>query len=159
MALPPTWELFGDDHLPHRLQLLAKMIDRQTARQLQQSFGVSLAEWRVLAFVCAAGPASAARIASDSAIDRAEVSRAVARLERQGMIVRATDPGHRRRLIVGPSGEGRELFARIGDRRRAYFEAIMRDIPAEQRRALNDGLRMLALGVAALQPEAESHGT
>src|SRR5687768_12233552 len=61
MTLPPIWHLFGQDHLPYRLLLLARMIDRRSARELQK-FGLSLAEWRVLAFIGVTGPASAAQI-------------------------------------------------------------------------------------------------
>ena len=27
MTLPPTWDLFGEDHLPHHVLLLAKMLE------------------------------------------------------------------------------------------------------------------------------------
>lgn len=147
MPLPPTWDLFGDDHLPHRLQLLAKMIDRETARQLQQEFGISLAEWRVLAFVSAAGPASAAEIGSGSATDRAEVSRAVARLQQAELLVRRPDPAHRKRMILDATSKGAELFKRIRDRRRAYFDEIMRDLPHETRHAVNAAIRTIAMRV------------
>lgn len=149
MTLPPTWDLFGEDHLPHRIQLLSKMLDRETAKQLQREFGISLAEWRVLAFVCAAGPASAAEVGAASAIDRAEVSRAVAKLERDGSIERIPDPAHRKRLILKPTSAGCDLFARIRDRRRSYFHEIVHDIPQNLRQGLNDALRTLALAVLA----------
>ncbi len=147
MTLPPTWDLFGDDHLPHRLQLLAKMIDRETAKQLQREFGMSLAEWRVLAYICAAGPASAADVGAASAIDRAEVSRAVAKLERDDLIARSVDPKHRKRLILEPTDTGRDAFARIRGQRRGYFQRIMSDIPQATREQLNSALRTIALGV------------
>ena len=156
MPLPPTWDLFGPDHLPHRLQLLSKMIDRQTARQLQQEFGISLAEWRVLAFICSAGPATAAQIGNASAIDRAEVSRAVARLEGAGSISRRADPAHRKRMILEPTAAGCELFRRIRNRRRAYFDAIMRGIPAETRHTVDDALRTMAVKLLEGQPDTDT---
>jgi DNA-binding MarR family transcriptional regulator len=155
MPLPPTWDLFGQDHLPHRLQLLSKMIDRQTARQLQQEFGISLAEWRVLAFICSAGPATAAQIGNASAIDRAEVSRAVARLEDAALIDRRTDPAHRKRMILEPSATGRELFGRIRDRRRAYFDTIMSGIPPETRSTVDAALRTMAVRLLDEQREMD----
>ena len=82
MQLPATWTLFGEEHLPHRLLLLAKMIDRETSRQLQDDFAISVAEWRVLAFVCASGPASASDIGTAGQIDRADISRAVNNFDR-----------------------------------------------------------------------------
>ena len=147
MSLPPTWDLFGEDHIPHRLQLLAKMIDRETSKQLQREFGMSIAEWRVRAYICAAGPASAADVGAASAIDRAEVSRAVAKLERDALIARTVDPNHRKRLILEPTAAGRESFTRIRGQRRRYFQMIMSDIPLQTREQLNSALRTIALGV------------
>lgn len=147
MPLPPTWDLFGDDHIPHRLQLLAKMIDRETSKQLQREFGMSIAEWRVLAYICAAGPASAADVGAASAIDRAEVSRAVAKLERDALIARTVDPRHRKRLILEPTAAGQDSFTRIRSQRRGYFQKIMSDVPQQAREQLNGALRTIALGV------------
>src|SRR5215216_2608338 len=79
--LPRTWTLFGPEHLPYRLLLLARMIDRQASRKLQAEFNISLAEWRVLAFVGVSGSSTAATIGAQGRIDRAEISRAVAALE------------------------------------------------------------------------------
>ena len=95
MSLPKMWSLFGADHLPYRLLLLARMIDRQASRQLQQEFDITLAEWRVLAFVCAAGPATASTVGHSGGIDRAEISRAVAKLEGKALVSRQPDPFRR----------------------------------------------------------------
>jgi DNA-binding MarR family transcriptional regulator len=152
MSLPPTWDLFGDDHIPHRLQLLAKMIDRETSKQLQREFGMSLAEWRVLAYICAAGPASASEVGAASAIDRAEVSRAVAKLERDVLLARTVDPHHRKRLILEPTTAGRDSFTKIRSQRRRFFQKIMSDIPQQTREQLNHALRTIALGVQQAVP-------
>ena len=94
MALPPIWHLFGQDHLPYRLLLLARMVDRQSARELQK-FGLTLAEWRVLAFIGVTGPASASQIGKCCQIVRAEISRAVGSLQGKGLIERRPDANHR----------------------------------------------------------------
>ncbi len=153
MSLPPTWDLFGEEHLPHRIQLLAKMVDRETGRQLQREFALSLAEWRVLAFVCAAGSSSAAEVAAGSEIDRAEVSRAAAKLLAEGLIDRAADPTHRKRLILSATARGIDMYTLIRDRRRAYFQQILCDVPASARDPLNAALRSIALRVQQVAGE------
>ncbi|MCW3837644.1 MarR family winged helix-turn-helix transcriptional regulator [Sphingomonas canadensis] len=153
MSLPPTWDLFGEDHLPHRLQLLAKMIDRETSGQLMREFSMSLAEWRVLAFICAAGPSSAADVGAASAIDKAEVSRATAKLVADGLIERNADPAHRRRMILAPTPLGSETHQRIRDRRRAFFQHILRDVSAESREEINRALRRIALSLVAARDQ------
>ena len=144
MRLPATWNLFGDDHLPHRLLLLARMIDRETSRQLQAEFAISVAEWRVLAFVCASGPASASDIGSAGQIDRAEISRAVLKLAATGLITREPDKEHRKRRIIRPTEAGLGLFRRIRDQRRSYFLSLMTELSSDERRLLNGALEKIA---------------
>ena len=144
MALPSTWNLFGDDHLPHRLLLLAKMIDRETSRQLQDEFAISVAEWRVLAFVCAAGPASASDIGTAGQIDRAEISRAVRKLAAADLIAREHDEKHRKRRIIRPTEAGEGLVRRIRDLRRSYFQSLMDEVSGADRQRLNLTLEKIA---------------
>jgi DNA-binding MarR family transcriptional regulator len=154
MQLPPTWDLFGDDHLPHRLLLLAKMIDRETSRRLQEEFAISVAEWRVLAFVCASGPASASHIGAAGQIDRAEISRAVLKLAAAGLIVREDDAKHRKRRIIHPTEAGKRLFVKIRDQRRSYFQSLLEEIPGADRHRLNEMLEKIAHRLAANEPPA-----
>jgi DNA-binding MarR family transcriptional regulator len=144
MALPSTWNLFGDDHIPHRLLLLARMIDRETSRQLQEECELSVAEWRVLAFVCASGPASASHIGTAGQIDRAEISRAVRKLAAADLISREPDGTHRKRRIIHPTESGKRLFKKVRDLRRSYFQTLMHGISADDRRRLDAMLETIA---------------
>lgn len=159
MSLPPMWDLFGPEHLPYRLLLLARMIDRQAARQLSTAFGLTLAEWRVLAFVCASGPSSASAIGRSGGIDRAEISRAVSRLEGKSLAARETDPNNRRKLIISPTGEGRSLFAEVIADRRAFFRALLQDVPQNDRLAVERSMRQMVAQLHVLDPQSpESDG-
>ena len=68
---------FGPSHIPYRVLLLGKMIDRVTAQHVRDTAQLTLAEWRVLTHVEMIGKCSAAEVASVAYSDRAEVSRAV----------------------------------------------------------------------------------
>ena len=146
MTLPPVWHLFGQDHLPYRLLLLARMIDRRSARDLQRH-GLSLAEWRVLAFVGSSGPATASKIGKFGEIDRAEISRAVSRLESRGLIERRQDESHRKRFIISPTAAGESLFVAVRDERRHFFKAMTEGISPSDRKAMDKGLEAMALNL------------
>lgn len=158
MALPPTWNLFGDDHLPHRLQLLARMIDRESARQLMAQSGLTLAEWRVLAFVGTNERVTAADICVAFDVDRAEVSRAVARLTAADLLGREPDDGNRKRLLLKLTDEGATLFRRTRADRVAYFHAILQDMDDTDREQFDELLLRLARRVDAMRTESETDG-
>lgn len=146
MTLPPLWHLFGQDHLPYRLLLLARMIDRRSARDLQRH-GLTLAEWRVLAFIGASGPASASTIGRIGEIDRAEISRAVARLEARGLIERQPDESHRKRFIISPTPEGEALFTKVRNERREFFKRMTEGFTPADRAVMDGGLEGMALNI------------
>ena len=127
--LPRTWTLYGPNHLPYRLLLLARMIDRQASRKLQADFNISLAEWRVLAFVGVSGPSTAATIGAQARIDRAEISRAVAALEKKGLAVRVPHATHRRKLIIEPTERGTALYEAVRQDRQVFFQSILAVLP------------------------------
>lgn len=146
MALPPVWQLFGQDHLPYHLLMLARIIDRQSSRDLQRH-GLSLAEWRVLAFIGTVGPASASTIGKLGEIDRAEISRAVGRLETKGLIVRRADEKHGKRFIISLTGPGEEFFRQVREERRQFFSGMTEGLGRDERQLIDQGLEKMALNL------------
>ena len=146
MALPPLWHLFGQDHLPYRLLLLARMVDRQSARELQK-FGLALAEWRVLAFIGVTGPASASQIGKSGEIDRAEISRAVGSLLGKGLIERSPDANHKKRFIISMTPAGESLFKEIRQQRRVFFKGMTEGLDPADREVIDKGLETMAVNL------------
>jgi DNA-binding MarR family transcriptional regulator len=151
--LPLVWHMMGEEGLMQRLLVLAKMIDRVTSRQLQSEFGLSVAQWRVLAFVCISGPATAAFIGEAAEVDQAEISRAVKALGEQAIISRDFEPGSRKTMVIAPTARGREVFEQVRTRRRAYFVRITGGLDAAERAELNRMLEVLARSVVAERAE------
>jgi len=147
--LPRIWHLFGEDGIGQRLLLLAKMIERETTRQLQGEFELSLAQWRVLAFVCMSGPATASFIGEAAEVDQAEISRAVKGLEDRGWVVREFVPGSRKSMIIAPTEDGRRQFEAIRSQRRAYFDRITARFDRPLMRQVSRSLDLMAAEVVA----------
>lgn len=121
MVIPKVWHLFGNDHLPYRMLLLARMIDRESQRSLSENFNLSLAEWRLLAIATSIGPCTASEIGEAGEIDRAEISRALRKLEPAGLVKREQDPHHGKRLIITPTPAGLALAEKVKAERRRFF--------------------------------------
>lgn len=148
-ALPAIWGLFADDAVPQRLLVLAKMMERVTSRQLQAEFGLSVAQWRVLAFICISGPATASFIGDAAEVDQAEISRAVKALVKDEMVTREFEGGNRKALVIAPTAAGLERFQVIRERRQAYFMRVTRKLGAAQKIQLNRSLGLIAEQVVA----------
>lgn len=141
--LPYLWHILGEDAVTQRLLLVAKMIERVTSRKLDEGFGISVAQWRVLAFVCISGPASGSFIGEAAEVDQAEISRAVKALIDRGLVTRDFAPGSRKTLIVSPTAAGTDLFAAIREQRRGYFSCITGQLGTGQIQELKAILNIL----------------
>ena len=144
MSLSTTWFMSNQYFIPHRMMLLARMIDRETARDLQRDFGITAAEWRALGYICTTGSSSAAQICVAFEVDRAEVSRAVARLLDAGLIQRGATRDHDNRLVLTPTTRGEDLHDQIKGKRREYFEWILQDLDSAERDLLDTTLGKIA---------------
>ena len=158
-AIAAAWRIGGPDYLPYRVTLLAKLLDRCTTRLLQASSGLSVAEWRVLAQLAMASPDSASvrQLAEQAWVDRAEVSRAAASLERRGYVERRENPKDRRSPQLFCSDKGLELYRRVSPSRTEFHRALTQLLGPEQ--ALQMEAAMLTLArqcVDELQTEPDT---
>ena len=81
-----------------------------------QSYGVSLAEWRILSFLAEYGPASAYDIWTRSNLDKAVVSRETGTLAKKGLVeIEAVKGNVRKRSEIRLSKAGAALLKRSFD--------------------------------------------
>ncbi len=102
-----------EDFLPYRLSVLTNTVSRALARLYEQRFGLSVAEWRVMAVLARFGPLSANAVCDRTAMDKVQVSRAVARAVDAGLIDRSTDAVDRRRSVLTLTAKGRRVHDEI----------------------------------------------
>jgi DNA-binding MarR family transcriptional regulator len=139
-----AWRIGGRDFLPYRITLLAKLLERCTTRMLAQSSGLSVAEWRVLAQLVLSSPASVRQLAEQNWVDRAEVSRAAASLERRGCIERKENAKDRRSPLLYCTDEGRALARRVIPSRVEFNKMLTNLLTPEQVEEFEGALRVLA---------------
>lgn len=104
-----------DDFLPYRLNAAAARVSRAFERRYRDDFGLSIAEWRVLAHLHAADgqPVSVRDIEARVAMEKSKVSRAAARLTEAGHVARSAQDNDRRLLHLTLTDAGRALMARL----------------------------------------------
>lgn|GEM_PF-1176242 len=146
MTLPRTWSQPGEYFIPYRLVLLARMIERDTTRDLA-GCNLSTAEWQVLAMACTNTNASAANVSAAFGTDSAQVSRTVARLIANGLIEREFGQNNRKQKKITPTEMGATLFEQARDRRQTYYSWILQDLTPKERQVFDKTLETIALRV------------
>jgi DNA-binding MarR family transcriptional regulator len=137
--LEDAWRLFDARHLPYRILMLGKMVDRLSVQHVRDLCGLSLAEWRVLVHMALMGQQSASAISAAALVDRAEVSRAVRTLEISGYLVKTDNPRNRKSSLLVLTDAGRAVYDRVHKERRAFFDGLVGDLDREELDIL-DGL-------------------
>jgi DNA-binding MarR family transcriptional regulator len=106
-----------DRFLPYRLSVLSNRVSGAIARHYSDRFGLSIPEWRVMAVLGQSSnlaPGLSARdVAVRTAMDKVQVSRAVASLEKARRVARAADANDRRIARLSLSAKGRAIYDEI----------------------------------------------
>jgi DNA-binding MarR family transcriptional regulator len=99
--------------MPYRLSVVSSRISGSLAREYQARFGISIPEWRVMAVLGRFAPLSASEVAGRTRMDKVKVSRAVAAMERKGLLDRAIDPHDHRVTRLALSERGGSAYREI----------------------------------------------
>ena len=99
--------------LPYRLNAAAARVSRAFAEHYREEFGISIAEWRVLAHLHHAGPVSVRDIEARTEMEKSKVSRAATRLEEAGYVAKAVNDADRRLVELTLTPQGRALVGRL----------------------------------------------
>ncbi|GIX12717.1 MAG: transcriptional regulator [Paracoccaceae bacterium] len=135
-----------DEFLPYQLAVLAERTSREFSALYRERFGISIAEWRVLAHLSQSGTVGVREIHARAAMDKSKVSRAAARLQAQGLIAKKTDPRDRRLVALSLTDRGRALVDQILPLARAYEAEVEARLGPARTSALREALQALQKG-------------
>lgn len=133
----PRMKFALDQFLPYRLSVLAGRVSREFADSYQPRFGLSIAEWRVLAHLSQSGSVSVRDIHRRADLEKSKASRAAARLEAAGLIRKSADPSDRRLVALTLTVKGREAMDELIPLGRAYEATLLARLSPEDRAALD----------------------
>lgn len=136
-------DIEGQKLLTFRLIVLYKLISRQTSRYLGKHFGLSMAEWWVLAQLGEHSPRTLRQLAEITHADKAQLSRASASLLKKGFVRREPDPKDARSVLFSITPEGLELRDAVKPARRTFNQTLLDQLSEEEGRALGSAIDTL----------------
>ena len=132
-----TMEL--DEFLPYRLAVLAEEVSRSFSQIYAARFGISVAEWRVVALMGQRSPVTAKFIVEHSTMHKTKVSRAVAALEKRGYLARDPNPDDMRESFLKLTASGRRMYSDLVPQAQAFNAMLQDALTADQKEAF-DGI-------------------
>jgi DNA-binding MarR family transcriptional regulator len=131
------------DFLPYRLAVAAETVSRALAAVYNARFDLTRDEWRVLAWLAEGREVTATELGARSTLDKMQVSRALARMERDGLVERTPDPEDRRNLLVRLKAPGRALYKKVVPMAQAREAFLLDALDADERETFDRALAKL----------------
>lgn len=110
------------------------------AEHLPQS-ELTLAEARVLYELAQSGEQTAADVVRTLGMDKAHVSRIVARFRNAGLLKTRVSPAHGKRTLLTLTAAGKRAFKRLNNGTESQIQALLAPLTADHRQRLARGLR------------------
>ncbi|HHC29320.1 MAG TPA: MarR family transcriptional regulator [Rhodobacterales bacterium] len=109
-----------DEFLPYQLAELTRRVSAGFEQHYRSRYGISVAEWRVVAHLSQQTAVSVREIHERVGMDKPKVSRAAARLEENGYITKTVNPADRRLVELSLTPKGEEMIAVLTPLAAAY---------------------------------------
>lgn len=137
----PSFDL--NQFLPYRLNRLADQISEQLAHLYETSYSLTIAQWRVLAWLSQHEVLTAKQIREATRMDKARVSRAVQSLVERELISRSPDSQDQRAHQLRLTDAGQSLLDRLLPEAQAWEARLLAGLPSEDREALLQAMTLL----------------
>lgn len=111
-------------------------------RHLSYGQGQSLTSSTVLALLADEGPARISVLATSSGVTQPSMTELVARLQREGLVTRFTDPQDARATLVDITARGRTRLAKLQKSTHDRVVELLDMLPAEDQATLSLAMRV-----------------
>ena len=149
-AAEPAFDL--QEFLPYLLNQAAEAASQGFQDIYRDRYAMTRTQWRVMANLGKFGAMTARDICAISHIEKTKVSRAVAHLERDAMLVRCPSELDRRAEILSLTPKGQAAFADLGQRAMQYDRTMRKELGVKAAKDLN----RILLAIIATRPDAVS---
>ena len=122
--------------MPYRLVNLAKKVSDSCSLIYRERFGLSVAEWRVLARLAEHRSLRAKDLGEITFMDKSRVSRALKQLEQNGYIDRLANEEDNRASDVALTAAGRALYRQIAPEALAWEKTFLSALDVAEYREL-----------------------
>jgi len=126
-----------EDFVPYRLSVLSNRVSSAIAKEYSERFGLTIPEWRVMAVLGGTAGLSAREVAERTAMDKVQVSRAVARLLRAKRIQRESDREDARITRLALTARGRGIYDEVVPLALHLEEQFLSVLSAAERRSFD----------------------
>ncbi len=134
-----------NDFLPYQFSQLADAVSQSVAPVYESRLGISRDEWRVLVAINQDRHMRATDIVQHTRLDKMQVSRAIARLEKNGLLSRKADSQDKRQQVLIVTAAGQAAYRKVAPLMMARNDYLLQDLDPKQQEALQAQLDQILI--------------
>jgi DNA-binding MarR family transcriptional regulator len=138
----------ADRYVPGLVRAVANKLEGGASRFYRKHFAIGLSEWHILVALAADPWITSPVLCKNAGLDKAAVSRSLARMEEQGLVLSRDTSGRSRATAL--TAKGRRLHDRIAQAALAREEQLLADFSPKQVESLIGLLTSLSKAAASL---------
>lgn len=142
-----------DAFLPYRLSIASNRVSTAIATAYQALFGLSIAEWRLVAVIAEGPGLSQQALGARTQMDKVTVSRAARALVERGLVARAPHPADQRAHRLSLTPAGRALYENVAPKALELEARIFAGFDAGELARFAEMLARIEAAAAAIEPE------
>jgi len=147
----------NEEFLLFRLSSVSRRVASACADVYFAEFGLSIAEWRLMAQIGRFGSISAKDIGEKIPMDRVAISRAAAKCLGEGLIQEKPSLTDRRSKVLSFTAKGRALYRRVIPRACELASVVESGLTKNEARMLKTLLEKLDKAVVRIKPAAAAN--
>jgi len=126
-----------EEFVPFKLAVLSDAVSKLIARDYSDRFGITIAEWRVMALVSQYDEVRAHTVVDKTPMDKVAVSRAVAALVEKGLLEKRTSETDRRSALLHLSAKGSDIATEIQAVAKAHNDDVLQALSKAEQKTLH----------------------
>jgi DNA-binding MarR family transcriptional regulator len=142
--------------LPYRLNVLAGLTSNALAQIYADRFGLTIPAWRIVVTLGQYGFRTARDIAAHGVMHKSTVSRAVAALERRGLVARRPNADDRREELLALTEQGQAIYEALAPEALAFETKLLSVLTPEEQGIFTTLVERLMAHARSLGPEQEA---
>jgi len=137
--------------MPYRLSVLSNRVSSAIAKTYSVRFDLTIPEWRCIAVLGGAAGLSAGDVAQKTAMDKVQVSRAIARLVENKRVQRSVDADDGRVARLSLTAKGRVIYDEVAPLALALEAKLLGALSPADRVTLDRIMTRLSAQAAVLE--------
>ena len=131
------------EYLSFKISILYRLMVRQSARFLNSTYDLSVAEWWTIGQLAVSSPSTVSELVDSTQNDKAQISRSAKALIAKGYVQKQDNPLDKRSSLLSLTDSGRELYEQVIPVRQETQNLLLEKLTTEEREVTERAIQKL----------------